>query len=144
MLAAAAHRGANARREAQRKMDARRERRGASMNLIQTLKDLTDTHRLHLDEMIVLSAQAKTLRSEYQNHEMEVPTWLADALQVLGSSIAQQDRDNKLMQLRQLEQEAGALMSRDEKRAAIASKAERLRAQLGIKPAEAPAGVAAS
>lgn len=112
------------------------------MNLIQTLKDLNDTHRLHLDEMIVLSAQAKALRAEFQNHEMDVPTWLSDSLQVLGSSIAQQNRDNKLMRLRQLQQEAGALMSRDEKRASVAEQIAKLQTSLGLPVDAVPAATA--
>ena len=102
--------------------------------LLNDLKEVTTSGK-SMDELIVLATQAQAIRATYEQSGVEVPEWLDEASRTLRARVTELNRDILEARLRELEQADSALMSRDEKRTANATKIARLRQTLG-RPAE--------
>lgn len=103
--------------------------RSKKVSIIDRLKTL-NLERLDADEAIADYVSAKGLIAGFGEFGVAPPTWLSDVSKNLGDEIRRRHRDMQVARLRELEAQETALLSRDEKRAAIKAEAEKLRAQL--------------
>lgn len=104
--------------------------RSESMNLIEQLKNL-NIEKTSLDEMILLSASARALNSEYEANGTVAPEWLSDARRMLGREIKVRTQNQLEMRLRELEAADAADRTASERRADRAKEREKIEAALG-------------
>lgn len=98
--------------------------------VIDKLKGL-DVDRESLDSLIWLREQAKLLRAGYEDASLDVAEWLTGALDTLNVDIARRSRDTLLLRLKELDQAAAGLQTREEKRAEVAEQRAKLLRRLG-------------
>jgi hypothetical protein len=87
----------------------------------------------NLEDMIVLSANARNIRHEYESKNIPVPEWLDDVYRRLTAAIDTQTRESKLLRLKNLQAEEEKFLSREEKAAKIRAEREALEAELAGK-----------
>lgn len=83
--------------------------------LVNALKNFV-TDRLDMDELFALSAFGKSLRTEYQNREMPVPSWISDQLNALDREILARRRDELEKRLKDIKAQRTTLETAAEKR----------------------------
>lgn len=98
-------------------------------NIINELKNLEVTGPT-LDELIVLSAQARAIAAEYEQAKVGVPIWLNDARAQLSVEIVNRGRDNLRKQIREAEFALDRLKTPTEKRAETEAQLAELKARL--------------
>ena len=107
------------------------------MNLIQLLKRLASSIQSQsIEDMLLLYAQAKQLRAEYEAFALDEPEWLSDALRLLSREIRLQTEDRLALRLKELEQAERGLMTTGEKREALRKEREALEIRMGRRAPE--------
>jgi uncharacterized protein YlxW (UPF0749 family) len=101
------------------------------LNMLAALKGV-QTDRYELEEMIALAAFAKTLRSEYEAHQVEEPEWLGEKIRMLQREIRSKNADTLAARRREVRARLDAMRTPDEKRAAYQKELEQLDAVLGV------------
>lgn len=91
-----------------------------------------DAEKSNLEEMLALSAFAKTLSGEYSSRQLSIPEWLTGTQKSLNHEIMGKVRDQLEKRKRELLSQASGLESAEEKRKRIASELEAIDAQLGV------------
>lgn len=111
------------------------------MESIQNLKSFS-ADRLSLDELLILRATARNLRSEYDTQVIPVPEWLEDAERRLTRELYLRRQDELEKMLREARQSRAAIATPDEKRGRLDNEISRLEKLLaGEAKPTAPAGV---
>lgn len=106
------------------------------MQLIEQLKNL-NIDREGLDELIVLSAQARAIDVEYEAQGTIAPEWLSDARRTLSREIKERTANQLEMRLRELEQADAADMTASERRTRRATERAEIERRLGKVPTTA-------
>jgi hypothetical protein len=86
--------------------------------------------RLAMEELIALAAYGKMLRSEYQNREIAVPSWVTDQLSALDREILVRRRDELEKRRREINGQLATLETPAEKRERLLKEKEALDKQL--------------
>lgn len=89
-----------------------------------------DPDRAQMDELVALSAFAKSLRAEYTALNQEIPEWLDDKTRVLLREILSRGRDALEKRLKDARAQAAQLMTPAEKRAQLSKEIAELEKQL--------------
>jgi len=89
-----------------------------------------DPDRANMEELVALSAFAKSYRAEFTALNLEVPEWLDDKTRILQREILARGRDVLEKRLKDARAASAALMTPSEKRAALAAEIAALEAQL--------------
>lgn len=90
-----------------------------------------DPDRFDLDELVALSAEAKSLQVEYMDNGIEVPDWLESVITRISSAIDVTQADTLRKRLRSAEARIAALKPASERRAEAEAEAAALRVKLG-------------
>jgi hypothetical protein len=106
-----------------------RKRKAIMVNVLSALKNF-HVDGLNPEEMIMLSAFGKTLRSEFQNREFPVPEWLVDQLAALDREILSRRRDELERRLKDIKAQRSTLESASEKRERLDREQAELEKQL--------------
>lgn len=101
-----------------------------NMAIRQQLQRLSLT-TIDFDDAIEMSMLAENLRVTYARHGLASPVWLDDSIRGLSRHITDRMKDAAEMELRELDQQDAADMSKDEKRAQRAARRTELKAKLG-------------
>lgn len=101
------------------------------MQLLDQLRRV-EVEGLTLDQAVELAAIGRLVSTEFTLNALPIPDWLKDVNATLSGNIASRQRDARLKRLREIQAERVSLLSRDEKRAALANEEEQLQRQLGI------------
>lgn len=106
------------------------------MNLTK-LKEMNVDRILDLDEAVALSAEARSMETEYATLGMQPPEWLDRASTTLREEIAKRTRAADLAALKAVEAELESLKTASERKADAASRLAALQKKLGMAPAKA-------
>lgn len=104
---------------------------------LNALKTLALERLIELDEVMSLSAEARQLATEYTEHELEIPTWLEQASQLLHEDIAKRTHAADLADLKEAEAEVERNRTAGERKAAAQAKVASLQKKLGLTAAKA-------
>ncbi len=105
--------------------------------LIHTLKQLNTDKMLEVDELVEVSAFARTIEQEYTELELPVPGWLQDSVNILREEIAKRTRASDLAKLKDLENRLEGFKTVNEKRNEAQRELAALQKKLGMAPAKA-------
>lgn len=86
--------------------------------MLDKLKNL-DVQRPDLEELIYLSAMAKSLRTEYEAEQVEVPEWLDNSARTIKNEIRSRQADAVDKRRREIRSRLDALKTPSEKRAEL-------------------------
>lgn len=100
------------------------------MNIVTRLTSL-NMDRTNLNELVEVLAEAKTVRSEFELHEVPVPEPLTEGIRTLNREIKLRSADAIERRLRELETADAADRTASERREDRAKERERLQAKLG-------------
>jgi rRNA-processing protein FCF1 len=84
-----------------------------------------------LETLVSFRADLKSLSSNFDDLNLVVPEWVVDKLSEIEAAINRMTRAEKIAQLKKLEAQATALMSRDERKASVLAQIEDLKKSLG-------------
>lgn len=98
-------------------------------SMLRELKNLNVDTR-EMEELIALSAFAKSMKAEYEFREMEVPEWIGDRLTLLNSEIRTRRHDELTRALREKKIRRQQMAPREERVAQLDADIERLEKQL--------------
>jgi len=84
--------------------------------------------RLDLQQAVALSAFARTLRAEFEAHQIEEPDWLGEKIKMLHREIRAMNADAVAARLRSARARLEALRTPDEKRAQLQKEISELEA----------------
>lgn len=101
------------------------------MAMIDRLKNFTAAQH-DMEQLIAMSAQAKSLSAEYDAQQVDRPAWLREATMAISSEIKERTRDEMQRRLTTAKARLETLKTPDEKRADTQREIERLQAALGI------------
>jgi len=104
---------------------------------IQTLKQLNVDRLLDLEDAVALSAEARTLDSEFTELELPVPQWLQTAQSTLRTEIERRTHASDLARMRELEAELEGYKTVSEKRTEAQRRLADLQNKLGLGKAKA-------
>lgn len=107
-------------------------RKGNKRMSLSTLKALNVERILELDEAVWLSTEAEGLKAGFETHELEVPEWLEQSIQVLNEEIAKRTRAADLAAFKEAQAEVESLRSASEKKARAQARIEALGKKLGL------------
>lgn len=96
--------------------------------MLESLKGL-DLQTPCLEELVYLSAQARTLRSEYDTLNVEVPEWLDNRLREIKRRIHTMTQDAVEKRKREIKSRLDALKTPTEKRTELEKELAALEAQ---------------
>ena len=96
---------------------------------ISQLKTL-DTDRYDLDELVALSAEGKSLQTEYRGLGVDEPEWLGSAVRSLARDIRVRQADAIEKRLRQAKARVQALKPASERRAELEKEIAELQEKL--------------
>lgn len=96
---------------------------------INALKNMS-IRAIDLETAIGAMVELKTLASGYSDLQLETPTWIGDKIVEIDSEIKVQVRAERQAKLLKLKAQEAALMSRDERRAAIKDQIAELEASM--------------
>lgn len=119
------------RRGPQRPSSSKTSPRHEVKTMLAQLRNFT-VDRLDMDDMIALAAFGKSLRSEYQNREIAVPTWITDALSTLDREILVRRRDELEKRRREINAQLATTETLAEKRERLTREKEELEKQLSV------------
>lgn len=85
-----------------------------------------------VEALVELAAYGRSLKAEFEVHEVPVPKWLETNLRLLSGRIKDAHRRQQEEKLRRVEKEIEELRSKEEKKAAKEKEAEELRRSLGL------------
>lgn len=108
------------------------------MTLVQTLKAL-DVNREMIDDLLVLHMQARQLRNEYTEANIDVPEWLDGAIGLLSKEIERQSQDRLALRLKELDRAEAGLLTNTEKRERLQQERNKILARMGKAPETTPA-----
>lgn len=109
------------------------------MESIRALKNFS-ADSLSVDELMMLRATARLLRSEYGQQVIPVPEWLEDAERRLNRELYLRRQDELEKELKEARQARAAIATPDEKRNRLDQKIQELEKLTGA--ASVPAGTA--
>lgn len=110
----------------------------ADVTLVQALKTL-NVDANGLDDLLVLHMQARQLRAEYTETDIDVPEWLDGAINLLNREVERQSQDRLAKRLMELDRAEQGLLTASEKREKIQQERARIEARMGKVPATEPA-----
>lgn len=99
---------------------------------LQTLKNLNLERIMEVGEAVALLSEANAISVTFSDVQVEAPEWLGNVQRLLRDEIARRTRENDLASLRDIEAEIISLRSASERKQLANTKAEQLRAKLGI------------
>ena len=103
---------------------------------LQLLKNLNTDKMIEVEELMVLSAFARSLETEYLETGNSIPEWLDRSANSLREEIARRTRAARMAKLRDIENQLEAMKPATEKRADLQAQAVALQKELGlVKPA---------
>lgn len=107
---------------------------------IEALKNMTLDRIMHIEEAVIMSADARALTQEYEELELPVPDWLTKATDVIREEIARRTRAESLNELKKLELEVEGYKTVNEKRGEAQRRIGDLQKKLGLNSKSALVG----
>jgi hypothetical protein len=107
------------------------------MTLVTALKSL-NVDREQLDDLLVLHMQARQLRNEYTEANIDIPEWLDGAIVLLNREVERQSNDRIALRLKELDRAEHGLKTATERREEIQAERNRLLARQGKTPTPEP------
>lgn len=104
------------------------------LSAVSELKRLEKLERFSMDDLMALSVTEKSLRAEYELHQLEVPEWLTDASRLISRAVQDRKADAQALRIQQLRQELRATASRDERRRLAQEELDRLEGRTKAAP----------
>lgn len=98
-----------------------------------------DLDRIDLDEAVGLIAEGEAMEDVYATRSLETPEWLTNNLRELNREVNNRVAESREKALRETELELAGLRTREERRAELQAKAERLKTALGRPAVSDPA-----
>lgn len=92
-----------------------------------------DANRAQLNDLVVMSAEAKIVRAEFETHDVPTPEQLTEGIRTLSREIHSRQADTIERRLREIDQQDAADKTQSERREERRAEKERLKAKLGIK-----------
>lgn len=109
----------------------------ANVTLVQALKTL-NVDANGLDDLLVLHMQARQLRAEYTESDIDVPEWLDGAINLLNREVERQSQDRLAKRLMELDRAEQGLLTASERREKIQQERARIQARMGKAPVPEP------
>jgi seryl-tRNA synthetase len=78
-----------------------------------------NVNRLDMDELILLSSTAKSMKREFEGNGVEIPEWLDDVARRLQREITSKNSDAVAAKVRHIQQKIDNLKTANEKKAEL-------------------------
>lgn len=86
----------------------------------------TDVDVASLEDLVGVRSELKILATNYDDLGIDCPEWVSERLDMIEKEISFRTRAEKQAELKKLKAQAAALMSRDERKALLNDKIEKL------------------